>query len=398
MSLEVLQTREEITATMVTAMQNQDTDSFMQAMKDYASVIERDVLSQARTEQTQMQDTQILASRGVRQLTSEERKFYQAWIDAAKSPNPKQALENPMIVMPETIIDNVMENLQTNHPLLSHIHFENTGAMARFLLNTNETLKATWGTLFGAITEEAEAGFKQIDMQFLKLSAWMPVSNAMLDLGPQYIDRFVRATLYEMLANGFEYGILKNLKTDTGPIAMIADMSSGSAAGSVITYTEKEKKKITNLNAVTLGNLLAGFTKDENGKARVLREVIMVVNPTDYFKRIFPATTILTPNGTYANNVLPYPITVIQSAFLDEGEAVLGLGYNYFFGSGMSDKSGKIDPDDSVKFLDDARAYRIKLYGNGMPLDNTSFEHLDISELEPAVLEVEVKNTAGEQA
>ena len=44
-----------------------------------------------------------------------------------------------------------------------------------------------------------------------------------------------------------------------------------------------------------------------------------------------------------------------------------------------------IVPDDSVKFLEDQRAYKAKLQGNGRPLDHYAFLLLDVSELEAIV-------------
>jgi len=79
---------------------------------------------------------------------------------------------------------------------------------------------------------------------------------------------------------------------------------------------------------------------------------------------------------------LPYPTTIIQSAAVPSGKAVLGLGKNYFMGigSGTGD-GGKLEYSDDFKFLEDKRVYRIKLYGNGMPKDHTSFILMDISRL-----------------
>ncbi len=48
-------------------------------------------------------------------------------------------------------------------------------------------------------------------------------------------------------------------------------------------------------------------------------------------------------------------------------------------------------------FLDDNRLYATHLYGNGMPLDNNSFEYLDISELKPVAMQVNC-NVAGQSS
>ena len=37
----------------------------------------------------------------------------------------------------------------------------------------------------------------------------------------------------------------------------------------------------------------------------------------------------MAPDGTFRNDVLPYPMTIIQSPAVDQGQAVIGLGYKY---------------------------------------------------------------------
>lgn len=57
-------------------------------------------------------------------------------------------------------------------------------------------------------------------------------------------------------------------------------------------------------------------------------------------------------------------------------------------------KGGKIEYSDEYKFLEDQRVYRIKLFGNGRPMDDKAFIYLDISALKPYVQQVHVTNAA----
>ena len=102
---------------MIDAMNEKDEKKYMQAMDGLCNVIEQSVLEKAR-EIADTHEQQVLASRGVRQLTSKEKKYYEKLIEAFRSDNPKQALTNPELVMPETVVDSVFEALQTQHPLL----------------------------------------------------------------------------------------------------------------------------------------------------------------------------------------------------------------------------------------------------------------------------------------
>ena len=383
--------RAKLNQMMIDAMHEQNADKYTEAFNGICELIEKDVLEKAQ-ELAGVHDQQVLASRGVRQLTSKEKKYYKKLIEAFKSENPKQALTDPEIVMPETVLDAVFDDLQTEHPLLSHISFTNTRGAIKFLFSKNDFQKAVWGKLCAEITEEIEASFSEIDMTLMKLSAFIPVCEAMLDLGPLWLDSYVRQILYEALANGLEDGIINNLNTTTGPVGMIANMTTGSGGVGAATFTAKTATPITDLQPATLGAQLAKLAVDAAGKSRAIRDVILIVNPTDYFTKVFPATTVMNGAGVYVNNVLPYPMTIIQSAAVATGKAVLGLGYKYFMGIGMDSRAGRIEYSDEFKWLDDERVYKIKLYANGMPMDNNAFQYLDISGLKPAIVRVTIEN------
>ena len=102
------------------AIKDDDTKAFSEAFTELCQKIEDNVLEQAK-EMLVEQDATILAQRGVRQLTSKEKQYYEKIIEAMRSTDPKQALNDVEVVMPETIIDSVFDELQTNHPLLSKL-------------------------------------------------------------------------------------------------------------------------------------------------------------------------------------------------------------------------------------------------------------------------------------
>lgn len=385
---DVLGKRDKANEMMMQAFQDNDREGYIEALNQLIEAVGSDVRAEYdeyMASITNQQDSNILANRGVRQLTSSEKKFYQALSDASKMPNPKMGLTN--VIFPETIIDAVFEDLQTRHPLLSKISFTSAGNNIRILLNTNGYQEAAWGPLCDEIVKEALSGFKEVDTGLFKLSAFMPVCKANLDLGYEWLDNFVRQVLYEMLANGLENGIVNGSGANQ-PIGMIRDVSESAAVVSGA-YPAKAKTAVNDLSAETVGNLLSLLAVDPNGKAREVRDVILLVNPADYFSKIMPATTLLAPDGSYRNDVLPYPMDIIQTAAVKPGEAVIGMGYKYFAASGMSSKDGQIEYSDHYQFLEDNRVYIIKLYANGFPVDNNAFLYLDISDLRPAVYKFE---------
>ena len=382
-------TRDEIRAKIQQAIKDGNTEEFSRSFDQMLECIQTDIQQKADARIEQMKtenDTTVLSARGVRQLTSKEREYYQKLTEAMKAPDPKQALTNANLVLPETIVDAVFDELQTSHPLLSHIQFMNTRGAIRMMMNTNGYQEAAWGQLCDEIVQELTSGFKEVDTGLLKLSAFMPVCKAMLELGPEWLDDFVRQVLYEAYANGLEAGIVAG-DGNGKPIGMNRQVGDNvTVTGGV--YPVKSPVAVSDMSPETVGNLLALLAVDPNGKARNVRDVILVVNPVDYFQRIMPATTIMTPNGTYANDVMPYPMTIIQSPAVDQGQAIIGLGYKYFAAIGTA-RDGRIEYSDHYHFLEDERVYLIKGYANGFPMDNNAFLVLDISAIQPAAWRVQ---------
>lgn len=387
--------KDEIMQKMNTSLKEGDEEGFAQAFNDFADNLQQSVIREAEGV-IQSVDTNVLTSRGVRQLTTEENSYYQKIIAAMKSGNPKQGLEDIDVAMPKTIIDDVFEDLTTEHPLLDAIDFQNSGAVTEWLLNANTTQLATWSPLCAEIVEELTSGFKKIDLEQNKLSAFIPICKAMLDLGPVWLDRYVRTILSEALYLGLEDGIINGRGQTTEisePIGMRKDLK-----GSVVQatgYPDKTKVELKALDPVSYGTIVAGLSKTENGNPRVVPNVILVVNPTDYLTKIFPATTPRATDGTYKHNVFPFPTTIVQSTRLAEGEAIMGIGKRYFMAGGTG-KDGKIEFSDHYRFLEDQRVYLTKFYGHGQPKDNNSFVLLDISELKPTIQEVKVTETTPE--
>ena len=376
--------REELRGIMQQAIKDGDTDAFYQSFDQMIEQIGADIKEDYDAQMTQLReevDANVLAQRGVRQLTSEERKYYNKLSGAMKSNNPRQALTDTDLILPKTIMDAVFDELQTSHPLLSRIEFLNTTAVTEMIMNTNGYQEAAWGKLCDEIIKEIMSGFDVVNMTLLKLSAFIPVCKATLDLGPEWLDSYVRQILYEALANGLEAGIVAG-DGNGKPIGMNRQVGdSVTVTGGV--YPEKNKISVTDLGATTVGNLLSLIAVDPNGKPRTVRDLVLIVNPQDYFQKVMPATTLMAPDGSYRNDVLPYPMTVIQSMALERGEAVLGMAYKYFAGAGMA-REGRIEYSDEYRFLEDERVYLIKLYANGFPMDNNAFLFLDISGLQPA--------------
>lgn len=334
-------------------------------------------------------DANIMAQRGFRQLTSKEVAFYEKFIECAKSANPKQAFttlltDNPEF-MPETIIDEVFKDLVEEHPLLSKIRFQHVKYLTTWLLNDHSVQTAVWGDITDEISKEITSAFKSIDVNQYKLSAFAVIEKGMLELGPVFLDAYIRTCLKEALALGLVDAII-NGTGNKMPIGLTRDIHEGvTVTGGV--YPEKTAEVVTDFTPKSYGALLGKMTVKENNKKRKFGKVTLICNQTDYLTKIMPATTVLNANGAYVKDLFPFPTEVVVENVLEDGKAVLALLPEYFMGIGGS-REGVIEYSDEYKFVEDQRAYKIKMYGTGRAEDNTSALLLDISGLDPAYITV----------
>lgn len=394
---------QELTQTFSVAMQSENQEDMINAFVEFAQGVQQNVLDDIKAYQ-ETGDKEILQKRGIHQLTQKETSFYQNWIDAAKSSNPKQTITDLDIALPFTVIDNVMEDLKANHPLLNLIDFQNMTAVKKMLYNKQGKQLAVWGTITEAITKELSGAMGSVDISLNKLSAFMPVAKDMLAAGPQWLDAYVRTILSEAVAYGLEEGIINGNGKDQ-PIGMVRDIHDGVSVSSTDGYPYKTKKVVKELSDTVLGELFAELAKDpiDSTKSRTINanDIVFICNPFDYYKKVMPAIRAikrLNVQAGFTND--PFEIqNIIQSEQIAENTAILGLASKYKMGLGSgSNKGGTIEYSDEYKFLEDQRYYLIKLLGNGRATADTDFLYLDITNLSPTVKEVTVKGTVTTKA
>lgn len=389
-------------ATLAAAFQTGDETKMTEALATFCGDIEEAVLQQAQQEADERnQDTAIMAARGVHVLTSAEMNYYTELGKCVKSGDPKMAITNFKVAMPETVIDGVIGTIKKEHPLLDRISFVNTSYLTRFVVNAAPASAATWGNITDKISKELTGALKDFNMTLLKLSVFMCISQDLVDLGPQYLDQYVRESLSESIAMALESAIVDG-DGNGKPIGMTRDISdTASVVGGA--YPRMTAVKLDKLDPAPLGNIVAKLARDpvDATKARAIDpgDLIFLCNPFDYWQKIMPATSFRRSDGTWAHDILPIPADLFQSAALAQGKAVLGMPKQYFVGLGVTSKDGVITQDDSVHFFEDERAYKIKLQGNARPVDEYAFVYIDISKLDPeTATPVKVKGTVTTKA
>lgn len=380
----VAQAKAKNAAALAAALKSGDEEQMTSALATMFSDV-HDAVMQMAAEEIDMrnQDAAVMAARGIHVLTNAEMNYYTELGKCFKSENPKMALENFSVAMPDTVIDGVIGSIRRNHPLLERINFQNTAYLTRLVLNAKPGQMAKWGKITAAISQELTGSLKEINLTLLKLSAFMCISQDLIDLGPQWLDQYVRETLSEAIACALELGIVDGTGKDE-PIGMTRDISSSASVQDGV-YPRQTATPLTELSPTAMGAIVAKIARDPNDatKARVVNpgDLVFLCNSFDYWQKIMPATTYRKPDGSWIRDLLPIPADIMQTAALESGKALLGMPSCYFVGLGVYGKKGAIVQDDSVRFFEDERAYKAKLQGNACPLDEYAWVLLDISNL-----------------
>lgn len=336
-------------------------------------------------------DMMVLQSRGLRALTSEETEWYQKFIGAVKT-GAKQEITNLTDHMVPTIFDRVIQDMKKDHPLLAAINIENAAGAMRLVMNAKQMrgLLGSWGPITSAITAEVQGAIRFIDVSTSKYTAYflIPKDFVRFNFGfaPMWVDAYIRNILSETVAYGWEKAIVTGNGNDQ-PTGLAFDVSTMSNNQ----YSEKTAIAVTTWDQyrdAIADNLL----QDANGDFRTIGEVLMVVNPVDFVKKIRPATQVITTAGVLNMIDRAFPSKIVQSPFVASGTAKVGIADNYFAALNGG-QSGIIEYSDENQFLQDNRVYTTRVYGNGRPVDNTSFINLDISGLETYATPVKVVNT-----
>lgn len=360
-------------------------------------------------------DRTILAQRGFRQLTAAETRYYEKIIEAGKSQNPKQTYAGLQedTVMPVTIISDVYRDLVQEHPLLSAVNFQSVEYLTRWILNDHSVQTAVWGAVNSQITQQISSAFRTVEVTQCKLSAYAVIEKDMLDLGPVFLDNYIRTFLKEALAVGLESAIACG-NGHNQPIGLDRDIHQGVTVNSSTGYPQKTPVSLTSFMPKEYGEVLAmlavtevwytadatgeitaastaansdgspksGYTK-HGGNIRSFDGVTLICNQVDYLKKVMPATTVLNAAGTFSSNLFPFPTKVVRCNAIATGKAILCLPKEYFIGVGTS-KNGTLEYSDDLYFLEDKRVFKVKMHGMGKAYDDTVAVLLDISNLEEA--------------
>ncbi|MBA8761720.1 phage major capsid protein [Staphylococcus coagulans] len=353
-------------------------NKYAEYMAAFSSNLHDNILKDAREEALNANtDEQVLMKRGQNVLTSEEKRFFTNLVeDDANLDTYKEE-----IILPETTVSRVFEDMQSERPLLSKINFQIAGIKTRIIAGDPDGA-AMWGEIFGKIQGQIQANFREYTFSQNKLTAFAIVPKDLLDFGPEWVERYVRLQLAEAMGAKLEEGIVKgNGPVQNQPVGLIKDMVKDESGNITSVKDKTEKGKLTFADAKTtvteLSNLMNSLSVKENGKRiNVSGKVSLLVNPDQLFA-IQAKYTIQNANGQWVTS-LPFNLDILPSEFVEKGEIIAFVPSRYY---AMYKGATQIREYGEVLALEDANVYIAKQYAHGMPDDNKVAELYSFSDV-----------------
>ncbi|EAC2219525.1 phage major capsid protein [Listeria monocytogenes] len=351
---------EEKRTAFVNAVKNEETQEIQnKAYVEMVDAMAADIMDQAKKEARQEADQYISASRTDKNITNEEIKFFN---DINKEVGYKEETS-----LPQTVVDEIFEDLTTEHPFLASIGMRTTGLRTKFLKSETSGL-AVWGKIFGEIKGQLDATFSEEESIQNKLTAFVVVPKDLENFGPVWVKRFVVTQIEEAFAVALESAFIIGDGKDK-PVGLTRKVGKGTNVVDGV-YPEKVASgTLTFASSKVTVNELTDVYKyhsvKENGKPlNVAGEVTLLVNPTDAWD-VKKQYTSLNANGVYVT-ALPYNLNIIESLFVPEKKAIsyVAKRYDALIGGALN-----ISTFDQTLAFEDLNLYAAKQFAYGKAKD-----------------------------
>jgi len=347
--------------------------AIVEAVEKIASVQYEDLIAEIQEQSVKAEsDAAYAKSLGLRTLSKEETKFYEALKDV------KQAITAEQIdILPNTIIDVTLENIKKESGILNDVNF--TPANVKRWISADKTGTYAWGALTDAITGELSASFESLNIEVNKLSVYLVIPKAIRDLALPFVDRYFTAILKENLNDGLEFGYLQGTGKNQ-PIGIYKQIAATNEDG-----THKDKDVNSDLTRFTPKGLSSAKKYLSKEGIRTFDKLVLYCHPNDEADYVTPALydDVGKLVSSYKN------LTVKPSANNPQGKAALVIPKKYTMGL----SNFGIKEYDQTKALDDADVVIGKGYSNGRAVDDNIAFIFDVTKLEEYIPSVRVVET-----
>jgi hypothetical protein len=316
-------------------------------------------------------DAKAGSRKGFRQLTENEKKFYEVLKGGSRKFRNSITAEQ-IDILPTETIDYTLKDVKTPSGIRKLITLAPPNV--KKWLTASKTGAAVWGALTDEILGELTASISALPIEVSKMTAFCLIPKAIRDLEIGYVDRYFTAILNEALNDGFEIGYLYG-DGDESPIGIKYQIASTEQDGS-----HTAKTKVETVTALSPTGLIDVLKTLSNNGLRSVSKLYLLCNPLDKFQYVNPAMFGENLAGGWVDKTF-MPIEVIDSANVTAGDGFFTIDNAYTMGySGF-----QVDEYKETKALDDVDVIIGKLYGNGRAADDNTAVYFDITKLKPWV-------------
>lgn len=346
-------------------------EAIMQSIEMINEAAHADLIHQVVAEaERASRDAEYKSKLGLRNLSQEEKKFYENFKDI------KQAFTaNQIDIIPTEIIDRTLDDVKKASPILKLVNM--APANVKKWIVASHSGAAEWGNLTDELKGELSTTVESLNIEIHKLTAYLVIPKAIRELSMEFVDRYFMAILSEAMQDGLVKGYLDG-DGKNAPIGIFRQIAATNGDGTQKAKTVKTT--ITKFSPKGLAEVRKTLTND--GK-RVVDKLYLVCNPSDEAEYVDPAMFGEALTGGYVNKSF-IDIEKIVDANCPKGKAALTIAGYYTMGT----TGVRIAEYDQTKAMDDADLIVAKCHANGRAVDDNVAVIFDVTKLEEYVLPV----------
>ena len=361
---------------------DQKADAIMQSIEMIEEAAHADLIQQVVAEaEKASHDAEFKKQLGLRNLSQEEKKFYEGFKDIKQS-----ITANQIDIIPTEIIDRTLDDVKKASPILKLVNMAPANVKKWIVASHSGT--AVWGMLTDAIKGELSAEVTALNIEIHMLSAYLVIPKAIRELSLEFVDRYFMAILSEAMQDGLVKGYLDG-DGKTGPIGIFRQIGTTNGDG-----TQKAKTvstKITKFSPKGLAEVRKTLTND--GK-RVVSKLYLICNPADEAEYVDPCMYGEALTGGYVNKSF-IEIEKIVDANCPKGKAAFTIEGYYTMGT----TGVRVNEYDQTKAMENADLIIATCFANGRAVDDNVAVVFDVTKLEEYVLpitQITIPQQAGE--
>lgn len=369
--------KEKVKQLLENAPTEQKADAIMQSIEMIEEATHADLIQKIVAESERAShDAEFKKQLGLRNLSQEERKFYEGFKDIKQS-----ITANQIDIIPTEIIDRTLDDVKKASPILKLVNM--APANVKKWIVASHSGVAVWGALTDTIKGELSAEITALNIELHMLSAYLVIPKAIRELSMEFVDRYFMAILSEAMQDGLVKGYLDG-DGKTGPIGIFRQIGAVESAG-----TNKAKTVLTTVTKFSPKGLAQVRKTLTNDGKRVVDKLYLICNPSDEAEYVDPAMFGETLTGGYVNRSF-IDIEKIVDANCPKGKAAFTIAGYYTMGT----TGVRVTEYDQTKAMENADLIIANCYANGRAVDDNVAVIFDVTKLEEYVINVHQTSTA----